>query len=212
MLSTGDSAHSDRLLERVRQGDDAARAELLNLHRNYLRRLIDLRMDPELRRRLDPSDIVQETQLESTRRLDEYLERQPMSFRLWLRQNAIEQVANMYRRHVQSQKRNLRREVPFSHLSSLGVARFLLRDQPSERLRAQEVAERVQQALAELSDGDRELLLMRHSEELTNSEVAELLQIDPNAASKRYGRALRRLHSQLTEHDPHFGDSLRGLK
>lgn len=197
MLSSGDSVDTQRLLDRVREGDSAARDELLALHREYLRQLIEVRMEPELRRRLDPSDVVQETHLEAIERLDDYLQREPMSFRLWLRRNAIEQLANMHRRHLQAQRRSVRREVPLSNVSSIAVARALLGDRPSAGLQMRELADRVRQALAELSDGDRELLLLRHGEELTNAEVAELLGIGPGNASKRYGRALRRLHVRL---------------
>jgi RNA polymerase sigma-70 factor (ECF subfamily) len=70
---------------------------------------------------------------------------------------------------------------------------------PSQRLDRREMARRVRQALAQLPESDREILLMRAYEGLSNQEVGYLLEIDPDAASKRHGRALLRLHKILSQ-------------
>jgi RNA polymerase sigma-70 factor (ECF subfamily) len=199
--SLADSERTHQLLKRVSEGDDTAREQLLKMHRHYVRQIIDLRMAPDLRRRLDPSDVVQEAQLVSNRRLDDYIDRRPMPFRLWLRKTAIEQLIDMNRRHVGAQKRAVRREIPISDVSSMCIARSLFQVAPSTHLAAEEKAESIQRALVEMKENDQEILLLRHAEGLTNAEAAELLSIEPSTASKRYGRALIRLHTRLSNQD-----------
>ena len=163
-----------------------------------MRRVIELRMEDALRVRVDPSDIVQETQQVATRRIQDFLERRPTSFRIWLRRKALERLVEARRRHL-AQKRSVLREVPLSSLSSVAVAQDLNVPGPGSALQQQELAQHVGKVLQFLSETDREVLLLRHGEQLTNHEVAEVLEIDPAAASKRYGRAVRRLCDRLTE-------------
>jgi RNA polymerase sigma-70 factor (ECF subfamily) len=199
--STTDSAETRRLLELVRLGDRHAFGELFAQHRPYLSQVVELRLDHQLRSRVDPSDIVQETQMEAFRRLPDFLRRQPMPFRLWLRKTACEQLLMMQRRHLGAARRAVGREMPLPERSSLLLVRPFLAagSTPSQRLGRRELAEQVRQALAELSAGDREVLLMRNLEALSNHEVAQVLEIDPGAASQRYGRALLRLRQRLAE-------------
>jgi RNA polymerase sigma-70 factor (ECF subfamily) len=158
-------------------------------------------MDHRMRARLDPSDIVQEAQLEAYRRLPEYLKRRPMPFRLWLRQTAHQRLVMLRRFHLGTGKRDAGREVPLPEGSSLALARGLLAPgpTPSQLLVDRERARRVQEAVAQLPEDDREILVMRNLEALSNGEVAELLQVDPPTASRRYGRALLRLRNVLID-------------
>ena len=189
------------LLDKLQAGEADALDRLFAQHGEYLRRVVELRLDGKLRRRVDPSDVVQETHLEVTRRIDDYLRRRPMSFRLWLRKTAHERLIMLYRRHVDAHRRALTREVSLPGRSSVALAGQLLAGgpSPSQEARRREMAERVREAVDRLTEGDREIILMRNFEELTNQEVAELLQINPVAASKRYGRALLRLRDALVE-------------
>jgi RNA polymerase sigma-70 factor (ECF subfamily) len=196
-VTTDNSTVTDRLLEQARAGDRAAMEALYSAHRTYLRCVIDLRMDDELRRRVDVSDVVQETQLEAIGRMQEYLRGPTVSFRIWLRQTALEQLINLRRRHVLARKRTVRSQVRLPDHSSVALAQNLLPRRPSEIVRGAELAQQVRQAVAEMDEPDREIILLRHFEELTNAEAAELLQIDPAAMRKRHGRALRRLGQQL---------------
>jgi RNA polymerase sigma-70 factor (ECF subfamily) len=191
------STETDRLLAPARAGDRGAIEALYSAHRDYLRCVIDLRMDDELRRRVDVSDVVQETQLEAIGRMQEYLRGPTVSFRIWLRQTALEQLINLRRRHVLAQKRAVRSQVRLPDHSSVALAQNLMSRRPSEIVRGAELAQQVRQAVAEMDEPDREIILLRHFEELTNAEAAELLQIDPAAMRKRHGRALRRLGQQL---------------
>jgi RNA polymerase sigma-70 factor (ECF subfamily) len=189
------------LLDRLRAGDQAAFQELLKRHRPRLRRMIRLRLDRRLRQRIDPSDILQETQLEAHRRLDDYLRREPMPFHLWLRKTAQQQLGMARRLHVDAQRRSVRREAALPSGSSMQLAeRFLQsRASPSDELDRRELAAQVQAVVAALPDSYREVLVMRNIEQLSNQDVAQVLAIDPATASQRYGRALLRLRTLLIE-------------
>jgi RNA polymerase sigma-70 factor (ECF subfamily) len=198
---TPDSAETRRLLERIRAGDRQAFEELFTRHRPQLRQLVELRMDPKLRARVDPSDVVQETQLEAFRRLADYLERRPMPFRLWLRKTACERLLKIRRHHVRTAQRDVQREVALPDHSSLLLAQQLIApgSTPSEQFDRREAARLVRQAMAQLPEVDREILLMRNFEGLSNQEAAQVLQIDPATASQRFGRALLRLRKLLLD-------------
>ncbi len=196
-----DSHETQNLLAQIRAGERQAIEQLFARHRPYLRRLVELRLDPRLRPRLDPSDIVQEAHLEALNRLDAYLKRPALPFRLWLRQIGFDRALKARRQHLGTAKRALAREVSLPERSSLALARQLLAGgpAPSQRMDQRELARQMRQAMAQLPEADREIVLMRHFEGLSNREVASLLGLEPATASKRHGRALLRLHRILFE-------------
>lgn len=196
---TPDSEETGQLLAQAQAGSRAAFDQLFERHRPYLCRVIDLRLDRRLGARVDESDIVQETQLEAFRRLDDYLRRRPMAFRLWLRKTAQERLLMAQRQHLGAARRAVGREVPLPDHSSLLLAQqfVAVASTPSQQLDRAELALRVRKVLSQLSEADREVLLLRNLEALSNQETAEVLQIDPAAASQRYGRALLRLRKLL---------------
>ena len=203
-----DSSQTQELLARARQGEPPAINELLDRHREALRRMIDLRMDRMVQRRVDASDIVQDVLVEANRRLDEYLhsENPVMPFHLWLRHIAHDRLIDAHRRHRQAARRSIDRE------QSLAAGRYL--DQSTLDLAAQiadrdltpaaaatwaELQRRFQAALDTLDEQDQEVILMRHFEHLSNSEVAQSLGLSEAAAGMRYLRAMRRLREKLDE-------------
>ena len=195
-----DTPETCELLLRIEQGDPAALGLLLAGHRDYLRRVVELRLDQPLRGRIDPSDVVQEGLMEATHRIDDYLSRRPMPFRLWLRETANQKLIDLRRRHLTAAQRSVSRELPLPAESSMMLARAVLSPaagSPSGRLAEQELIASVRGALAEASEEDREILLLRNFEGLSSQEAAVLLGIEPAAASKRYGRALLRLRKLL---------------
>jgi RNA polymerase sigma-70 factor (ECF subfamily) len=196
-----DSVETQGLLAKAQAGDRAAFEQLCARFRPQLVQFIQRRMDAKMRVRLDPSDVVQETQLEVLRRLADFLERRPMPFRLWLQKTAYERLLMARRRHVETGRRAVGREVPLPERSSLLLARKLLGagSTPSERLNRRELVRRVHQAVAQLPEADREVLFMRHFEGLSYQEVGYILGIDPAAARQRQGRALLRLHKLLSD-------------
>jgi RNA polymerase sigma-70 factor (ECF subfamily) len=196
---TPDSDETQRLLQQAQAGDRRAFDELFARHQDYLHRVVALRLDPRLRARLDPSDVVQDTQLEAFRRLADFCRRRPMSFRLWLRKTAQERLLMARRQHLGAGRRTVGREVALPEESSFQLlSQFLAPGStPSKHLVGRELAQQVRQAVAELPEADREVLLLRNLELLSNHEAAEVLGIEPSAASQRYGRALVRLRKLL---------------
>jgi RNA polymerase sigma-70 factor (ECF subfamily) len=200
MSTSSDSAQTQALLAQVSEGDRQALDRLLAHHRPTLHQFVDCHLDPRLRGRVDPSDVVQETQMEIVRRMDDFLSQRPMPFRLWLRKKAYDRLLNLRRDHGRH-RRAVGREVAWPERSSLLLAKPLLSSgaSPSKQLEARELAERVAAVVGRLADADREILLVRHAEELPFDEIACLLDIAPAAARKRFGRALIRLQTALAD-------------
>jgi RNA polymerase sigma-70 factor (ECF subfamily) len=199
---------TDQLLQRAGQGDGEARQQLLVRHRQRLRQMIGLRMDRRLAARLDPSDVVQETLAEAIQQLSDYLRRRPLPFYPWLRQLALDRLADLYRRHIQARKRSVTREeaqalaFPDESVQELAVRLLARGSSPSTRLHRQEQRERLRSALSQLAEPDREVLVLRHLEQLSTREIAAVLGINEGAVYTRHLRALERLRKLL-------GDSLR---
>jgi RNA polymerase sigma-70 factor (ECF subfamily) len=204
-----DPNREDGLLGRAAHGDRSALDELLTLHRPYMRRLVEVRMEVALRGRIDASDVVQEAQLEVARRMDDYLNRRPMPFVLWLRQTTLESLLRLRRRHLGAECRSTARERPLPEGSSVFLAKLALADNPAalQQLVDRELAVRVSTAVAELPDADREVLLLRCYEELTNQQAAVVLGIDANTCSQRFGRAIIRLRRMLVRDESGTGDA-----
>ena len=193
------STDTERLLEQIRGGDRQALERLLAHHRLAVRRFVEMRIDAKLRQRVDPSDAVQETQAEAARRIDAYLQNGSMPFAIWLRRIAYDRLIMLRRKHLGAERRAAMRDLPLPDRSSVELVRRVMAHSvtPSEQLVRHELIERVRQAIAGLEEDDQEIILMRNYEGLTNLEIAQVLDIDPPAASKRYGRALLRLRVAL---------------
>jgi len=196
------------LLNAVKEGDSLAVNQLLERHRAPIRRLIELRLDRKVQRRVDVSDVVQEVMVEASNRLERYLDDPAMAFHLWLRQIAWDHIIDTYRRHRVSAKRNMDREqafvAPGTDDSSVDLAIQLSDPQltPAAVATHREIAQQVERAINQMDEPDREIILMRHYEHLSNLEIAEVLQLNPPAASMRYLRAVRRLRELLKKDLP----------
>jgi RNA polymerase sigma-70 factor (ECF subfamily) len=194
----------DPLLERLRGGDQQALAALFTHFRPQLRRMVDLRMDPRLAARLSPSDVLQESYVDALARYGHFFEKPGMSFYVWLRLIVSQRLIDLHRRHVVAKMRSAGQEqlaaAPAgAAATSLSLARHLVAqmESPSQVVRREETLVQVQRALDSLDDIDREILTLRHFEELGNNEVAQLLGLEKAAASNRYVRALTRLRQAL---------------
>jgi RNA polymerase sigma-70 factor (ECF subfamily) len=199
------SNETQELLLHAGQGQSAAVNDLLDRHREGLRNMIRARMDQKLARRVDASDVVQDVMLEASQRLDDYIRDPKMPFGLWLRQMAQDRIIDLHRRHRVARRRSIDREQQQSALpqdqSSLDLM-AQLRDPeltPAAATLRKELHERFVEAIDRLEDEDREILLMRHFEQLSNGEAAELLGVSQPAAGMRHLRALRRLREVLGE-------------
>jgi RNA polymerase sigma-70 factor (ECF subfamily) len=200
-----DSDETRVLLERVAAEDAGAAERLWATYRAPLRRMIDLRLDRVLARRVDASDVVQDVLIRASQRLPEYLRNPVLPFDLWLRQIARDVMIDQHRRHRGAARRSLDHEQPlvaaFGDRSSLDLA-AQLRDPaltPAAAALRGELQRRFRAALLKLDDDDREIVLLRHFEQLSNSEAARTLGLSDAAAGMRHLRALRRLRAVLGE-------------
>jgi RNA polymerase sigma-70 factor, ECF subfamily len=193
----------EELLQRAGQGDAAAREQLLVLHQTRLRHMIAVRMDRRLAARVDPSDVVQETLAAAVQQLSDYLRRRPLPFYPWLRQMAWERLIELHRRHVRAHKRSVCKEeqppalLPDESAQELANRLLARGSSPSARLRREELRELVQEALPRLAEHDREILVLRHLEQLSVKEIAAVLGITEGAVYTRHLRALERLRGLL---------------
>jgi RNA polymerase sigma-70 factor, ECF subfamily len=197
-----ESVDQETLLARVQEGDVAAGQELLAMHRGRLRQMITVRLDQRLSARLDPSDVIQEVFAEASRRLRDYSKSRPVAFYPWLRRIAWERLVKLHQRHVYAEKRAVGREawLALSDPSAQLLAERLVDSatSPSGRLVRKEMLERAQRGLLELSERDREVLILRYLEQLSVAEIAVVLDITDGAVKLRHLRALDRLRRLLS--------------
>ncbi len=204
---TGESSlGTDEIERRLRSGDHEALAELFSCERERLWRIIHFRLAEPIRGRVEPEDVLQEAYLAASQRLSHYAESPAISPFIWLRMIVNQVLIDLHREHLGAHKRDAARElslngVPFAEATSASVAIQLIGGftSPSGAAARADVLGLVQSAIEQMDPIDREVLALRHFEELTNSEVAEALGIEQKAASIRYIRALRRLKEMLSQ-------------
>jgi RNA polymerase sigma-70 factor, ECF subfamily len=203
-LMDNNSALTARLLEQARAGDKSALNELFARHRARLRRMVELRLDRRLQGRIDASDVIQEAYVEVVTRLNDYLSEPNYPLFLWLRLIVGERLLKLHRHHLGTQMRDAGLEVSlyrgaFPEASSAALAAQLLgkHTSPTQAAVRAERMIRLQEALNTLDAMDREVLSLRHFEELSLAETALSLGIEESAAAKRYIRALKRLKATL---------------
>ncbi len=195
---------TEQLLAGVKEGDPGALNRLMDRHRDSLRRIVQLRLDQKIQRRIDVSDVVQDVLVEANRRLQDYINNPVMPFHLWLRQIAQDRIIDAHRRHRGSAKRSVDREralaVPSADdHSTMDLAAQLCDREltPAAAATQKEMALCVEQAISLLPDQDCEVIIMRHYEQLSNQEIAQALGLTEPAASMRYLRAVRKLRELL---------------
>jgi len=206
------TSQSTRLLESLRSGDRHALGELFSTHRERLLRTIEFRLDGRLRGRVDPDDVLQEAYLAAADRIEHCCGESSASVYVWLRMIVMQTMIDVHRRHLGAQMRDADREISIDGVRlPQGTSRFLAVQlsgkltSPSQAAMREERSRQLEEALEQMDPIDREVLALRHFEELTNGEVAEALDIQQKAASIRYVRALRRFKSVLSQF-PGFAD------
>ena len=197
---------TEELLIHARGGNAEAVNHLIERHRESVRRMVQMRLDQQIRRRVDVSDVVQDVFIEASRRLQDYLADPRMDFHLWLRQIALDRIIDAHRRHRGSAKRSVDKERPLvvaaaDDRSTLELANQLRDPEitPAAAATQREMTQLVEAAIGRLDDADGEIIMMRHYEQLSNQEVAQALGLTEPAASMRYLRAMRRLRELLVE-------------
>lgn len=193
------------LLAKAGDGDADAVNQLMDRHRDAVRKLIRMRLDQRIQRRVDVSDVLQDVLIEANRRLQDYLKNPAMSFHLWLRQIAKDRMIDAFRRHRGSAKRSVDREQSLTAPHGSEQSSILLSQQlqdheltPAAAATQKELAKKVEEAIGKLGPQDYEIIVMRHYEQLSNREVAEVLELTEPAASMRYLRAIKRLRLVMT--------------
>jgi RNA polymerase sigma-70 factor (ECF subfamily) len=204
---TEETSTSELLLARAAAGDGAAWGALLAGHQERLLRVISFRLDPRLRGRIDAHDVLQETFISANVRRAEFFEQSSQPLFLWLRWMAGNTLLELHRHHLGVQMRDVRREVRSDHIPNPvdhEPTRAALVEQltgghtgPATAARRAEVSSRLNEVLEQMDAIDREVLALRHYEQLTSAEAAQVLGIHERAAAKRYTRALERLREML---------------
>jgi RNA polymerase sigma-70 factor (ECF subfamily) len=202
---TSNGSKSDEWLAAARLGDEQALARLFEHYRQRLERAVELRMDSRLLGRVDASDVVQDTYLAVRHKFVHYIASPELSFFLWLRLEVGQKLIDVHRQHLGARMRDAGLEVSLSRGVLPGVTSAALAEQLLGRLTTashavmrDELKVRIQDALNSMDGYDREVLVLRHFEELSNSEAAQVLGISATAACNRYARAIRRLKDVLT--------------
>jgi RNA polymerase sigma-70 factor (ECF subfamily) len=205
IVMASNSSETGRLLQQAADGDQESWEALLTRHADRLRRMVAFRLDQRLQGRIDPSDVIQESHLEAWRHLADYLRDPSVPFFLWLRGIVGNKMRELHRHHLGAQMRDAGREVSLyrgtmPETTSAALAAQLLGHMtgPSEAAVRAEVKVRLQEALNSMDPLDREVLALRHFEQLSPVETAQVLGIKEKAAGMRYVRALRRLKDILT--------------
>ncbi|MDA0282130.1 MAG: sigma-70 family RNA polymerase sigma factor [Planctomycetota bacterium] len=197
-------------LEMLKSGDADSIAEVFSRHRDKLQRMVWFRLDRRLYGRVDTADVLQDVWLETSRRIEDYTSNPAVPFFVWVRQIAFQTIIDLHRRHLGAQKRNVSQEISIGKQgcdTSISIAAQLVGNltSPSHAAIREERLVRLRAALDSMDEIDREVLALRHFEELSNNEVADILGIQKTAASNRYVRALKRL-KQVLEADSDSGE------
>jgi RNA polymerase sigma-70 factor (ECF subfamily) len=199
------SDETQELLRDAGNGDSHAVNVLMERHRESLRKLVRMRLDRAIAQRVDASDVVQDVLMEASQRLADFIGEAKMPFHLWLRQLTKDHIIDVHRRHRGAQRRSVDREHRVLAVqpdrSSLDLAAQFCDPEltPAAANIRRELEQRFLTALDHMSDDDKDIILMRHFEHLSNSEVAQALNMSPAASGMRYLRTLRRLRSILGE-------------
>ncbi|HEV3260920.1 MAG TPA: sigma-70 family RNA polymerase sigma factor [Gemmataceae bacterium] len=202
-MTTSDSSETVNLLGRLHDGDPQALADLFARHRERLRRMVRLRLDRRLQGRVDPSDVLREAYGDVARHAADYCARPTMPFFLWLRLLTGQKLQALHQQYLggradAGQEVSLYRgALPQANSVSLAaqlLGRVTAASQAADRADKQI---RLQEALNGMDPMDREVLALRHFEELSNSEAAEVMGVAKAVASNRYIGALKRLKEIL---------------
>jgi RNA polymerase sigma-70 factor (ECF subfamily) len=203
---SADTRTNEELLDAAQSGDEGALAVLVERHRDRLERMVRLRMDRRLQGRVDPADVVQDSYLAVRRKFPQYGADPRLPFYLWLRLEVGQKLVDAHRFHLGTKMRDAGQEVSLHQgalpqVTSLSLAEHLLGKltPASQAAMRVEVKLRVEEALNSMDPHDREVLILRHFEELSNAEAAQVLGIKPSAAINRHVRALKRLKDVFQE-------------
>lgn len=201
-----ESEKETQFIAQLQAGDTAALAELFSVYQPRLERIIRFRMDHRLAGRISETDVIQEAYLNASKRIEHFLKQADFPFFVWLRLIVNQTLVDLQRQHLQAEMRDVRKEISLqqsnaSHQTSFALAAQLVGKMTSASgvLSRSERMATLQQALNQMKEIDREVIALRHFEELSNAEAANVLGIDEQASSKRYVRAMKRMKDVLND-------------
>lgn len=190
----------DEILNALRSDREEALAKYFFAVEGRLKRIVNFRLDYRLSGRVSESDVIQETYVRAAKRIDSFLEKDDMPFFVWLRLEVSQKLHEIHRHHFGAEKRDVRKEIKLGQSADTGKTSMALAahivaqlTSPSRLVERAEQIAILERTLGEMNELDREVIALRNFEELSNIETAEILGIEPAAASKRYLRALKRL-------------------
>lgn len=202
---TANEEELELLLQKAMDGDQEAPEQLFSGYRQQLKRMVRLRLNRQLQGRVDDSDVIQDAFLEAIKRLPEYVENRPLPFFLWLRHIAGRKLIDVHRKHLGAEMRDAAQEVslyrgPLPAADSVSLAAQLLGQltSPSQAAIKAETRIKLQEVLNSMDSLDREIIALRHFEQLNNREVAQFLELNESMASSRYLRALKKLKQEIS--------------
>jgi RNA polymerase sigma-70 factor (ECF subfamily) len=209
-MNAQDEPEAASLLARAAGGEIDAWGALLACHQERLRCVISFRLDPRLRGRIDAADVLQEAFIAATERRTDFFAQSSQPLFLWLRWMVGNTLLEVHRHHLGARMRDPRREVAAAGPNGGGgddddggtraalVAELTCGvTGPATAAAVAEVKARVHAAVAQMHPNDREVVALRHFEQLTSAEAAQVLGIRERAAAKRYLRAMERLRDIL---------------
>lgn len=203
---TSSDGQGDDLRRRLREQPEQVLAQEFGRYRGRLWRTVSFRLDPVVARRIDTDDVLQEAWLAALQRVPNFIDNETLSIFVWLRLIVCQTIVDLHRHHLGAQMRDAYREASVENLDltrstthSIAARLLATATSPSAAAMRSEVAEQLRQAIDRMDPIDREVLALRHFEELANHEVAEVLNIEQKAASIRYVRAVKRLAKILEE-------------
>jgi RNA polymerase sigma-70 factor (ECF subfamily) len=190
----------EEIVDALQRDREEALAKYFSIVQSRLKRIVNFRLDYRLSGRVSESDVIQETYVRAAKRIDSFLDKEDMPFFVWLRLEVNQKLHEIHRHHFGAEKRDIRKEIKLgqtneSGRTSMALAAHIVAQltSPSRLIERAEQISILEKTLAEMNELDREVIALRHFEELSNIETAKILVIEPSAASKRYLRALKRI-------------------
>ena len=208
-MMTSELPSQEEIRAALQSNGEQALGEYFSIVQARLKRIVNFRLDYRLNGRVSHSDVIQDTYVRAAKRIASFLEKPDMPFFVWLRLEVNQRLLEIHRHHFVAEKRDVRKEIKMQPAplntgqTSIALAAHLVAQMttPSRVIERAEQIRALEESLNEMNELDREVIALRHFEELSNIETAEVLDIQPAAASKRYLRALKRLREIMTKHN-----------
>ena len=198
------ASDADELVKRLKDQDHTALAELFEINRDRLSRMVAIRMDRRLKGRIDATDVLQEAYMILSQKIGNFADYPDMSPYVWMRLTVNDRLIALHRKHIQAGKRDARKEISMSQKANPDESSAEIVDTLADtvssvggKVARAEVTKMIKATLECMEDKDREIILMRIFEGMSNAEAAQALNLTANGASSRFSRAMDRLQKDV---------------